>query len=322
MEMDLLSAQLRERKDATMARFLHGLNREIKDVVELQNYGTLGELMDQAMKVEIQLRKRSLSRRSIVGFNSWRGRDREKKKVRSERSPKKGSRKKSVVTPSPCAPRTSNIKCFKCLGKIHIASQCSNRRTMIVRDDGERENIFHSRCQVLGNWCSIIIDGESCVNVASERLHKSIHMDDIMKKKGEEEVNQDMTIIRMSILAFQGKNDPEVYLEWERKVEHVFDSHNYSEEKKDQFVNNRRRDGERPIRTWEDMKSVMRKRFVSNHYHRDLHKKLQCLTQGSMSVQNYYKEMKIAMTRANVKENCEVTMARFIGGLKKEIADV
>ncbi|RDX65789.1 hypothetical protein CR513_55527, partial [Mucuna pruriens] len=55
---------------------------------------------------------------------------------------------------------------------------------------------------------------------------------------------------------------------------------------------------------------------------RDLRKKLQCLTQGSMSVQNYYEEMKIVMTRANVKKNREVTMAKFIRGLKKEIVDV
>ncbi|RDX68332.1 hypothetical protein CR513_52693, partial [Mucuna pruriens] len=41
-----------------------------------------------------------------------------------------------------------------------------------------------------------------------------------------------------------------------------------------------------------------------------------------MSVQNYYEEMKLAMTRANVKEGREVTMARFIGGLKKEIANM
>ncbi|RDX81149.1 hypothetical protein CR513_38208, partial [Mucuna pruriens] len=85
------------------------------------------------------------------------------------------------------------------------------------------------------------------------------------RRKGEPRRDNYSGNIKMSILAFQGKNDPEVYLEWERKVEHVFDSHNYSEEKK---------------------------------------------------------EMKIAMTRANVKEDREVTMTRFIGGLKKEIADV
>ncbi|RDY01831.1 hypothetical protein CR513_14796, partial [Mucuna pruriens] len=33
-----------------------------------------------------------------------------------------------------------------------------------------RENIFHSKCHVLCNLCSVIIDGGSYVNVASERL--------------------------------------------------------------------------------------------------------------------------------------------------------
>ena len=142
----------------------------------------------------------------------------------------------------------------------------------------------------------------------------------------------------MTIPTFQGKNDPELYLEWERKVQHVFDCHNYFKEKKvklaaveftdyasiwwDQFVISRRRNGERPIQTWEEMKAVMRKRFIPSHYYRDLHRKLQSLTQGSMSVEDYYKEMEIAMIRANVEEDREATMARFIGGLKKEIADV
>ncbi|XP_040948645.1 uncharacterized protein [Gossypium hirsutum] len=112
------------------------------------------------------------------------------------------------------ANRTRDIKCFKCLGRGHIASQCPNRSNMVVRANGEieseeeeleyepevvydeeeeieqvpegellvvkrslsiqgvederqRENIFHTRCQVQGKICSIIIDGGSCTNVAS-----------------------------------------------------------------------------------------------------------------------------------------------------------
>ena len=38
--------------------------------------------------------------------------------------------------------------------------------------------------------------------------------------------------IKMKILLFQGKNDPEAYLEWEKKIELVFDCHNYFELKK------------------------------------------------------------------------------------------
>ena len=30
-----------------------------------------------------------------------------------------------------------DIKCFKCQGRGHIASQCSNKRVMVMRDNGE-----------------------------------------------------------------------------------------------------------------------------------------------------------------------------------------
>ncbi|KAJ4702912.1 Retrovirus-related Pol polyprotein from transposon 17.6 [Melia azedarach] len=85
---------------------------------------------------------------------------------------------------------------------------------------------------------------------------------------------------------------------------------------------NRRRNRERPLQSWEEMKLVMHKRFIPSLYYRDLHRKLQGLVQGFMSVEDYYKEMEIAMIRANIEKNQEATMARFISGLNKEIADV
>ncbi|GKV21307.1 hypothetical protein SLEP1_g31300 [Rubroshorea leprosula] len=79
----------------------------------------------------------------------------------------------------------------------------------------------------------------------------------------------------------------------------------------DQLVLSRRRNRERPVDTWEEMKAVMRKRFVPSHYYRDLYQRLQGLTQGSRSVEDYHKEMEIAMVRANVEEDREATMAMF-----------
>ena len=64
------------------------------------------------------------------------------------------------------------------------------------------------------------------------------------------------------------------------------------------------------------------KALVPGYYHRDLHQKLQTLTQGSMSVEDYLKEMEMAMTRADVREDEEATMARFIRGLRTDIANV
>jgi len=140
---------------------------------------------------------------------------------------------------------------------------------------------------------------------------------DARRRRGEPRRDNHLGSIKMTIPTFQGKNDPELYLEWERKVEHVFDCHNYSKEKKvklvveftnyasiwwDQLVTSRHRNGERPITRWDEMKTVVRRRFVPIHYHRNLHRKLQTLTQGSMSVEDYYKEMEIAMLEAMLKK--------------------
>ncbi|RDY13518.1 hypothetical protein CR513_01539, partial [Mucuna pruriens] len=113
--------------------------------------------------------------------SAWKGREQEKEKARNERSPKKGSepfqgRKVTIVTPSPSAPRTSNIKCFKCLVKDHIAAQCPNKRDMIVRDDEEVES----------NLCSIIIDEGNCVNMASERLARKLALPTLWLSEHEE----------------------------------------------------------------------------------------------------------------------------------------
>ena len=85
---------------------------------------------------------------------------------------------------------------------------------------------------------------------------------------------------------------------------------------------NRRRNYERTIETWEEMKATMRRWFVPSHYYRDLYQKLQSLTQGYRSMNDYHKEMEIAMIRANVEKDREATMARFLNGLNRDIANV
>ncbi|XP_057976021.1 uncharacterized protein LOC131163450 [Malania oleifera] len=50
--------------------------------------------------------------------------------------------------------------------------------------------------------------------------------------RGRDNIDRNIGSIKMKIPPFQGKNNPDVYLEWERKVELIFECHNYSEEKK------------------------------------------------------------------------------------------
>jgi hypothetical protein len=61
---------------------------------------------------------------------------------------------------------------------------------------------------------------------------------------------------------------------------------------------------------------------VPNHYYRDLYLKLQGLNQGYKIVDEYHKEMEIVMIRANVVEDREATMARFLNGLNRDIVNV
>ncbi|XP_073112245.1 uncharacterized protein [Elaeis guineensis] len=83
----------------------------------------------------------------------------------------------------------------------------------------------------------------------------------------------------------------------------------------------RRRDGEEEIRNWRLMKRIMEKRFVPQYYKQELYIKLQSLRQGGMCVEDYVKEFEMLMMRCDLREPQEQTIARFLGGLNKEIAD-
>ena len=53
-------------------------------------------------------------------------------------------------------------------------------------------------------------------------------------EQGRRDRNKDdgLSGIKIRIPSFQGKTDPEAYLEWEKKMEFIFDCHNYSEAQK------------------------------------------------------------------------------------------
>ena len=103
-------------------------------------------MVHQAIKVEQQLKRRNIARRgtSTIATNSWRPapkRD-EFPSTKSKFEPSKDV--KLVVKPKQdntkyTISRNRDIKCFKCQGRGHIASQCPNKRVMVMRDNGEIE---------------------------------------------------------------------------------------------------------------------------------------------------------------------------------------
>ena len=135
-----------------------------------------------------------------------------------------------------------------------------------------------------------------------------------------------------------GKTDPYAYLEWEKRVDLLFDCHNFSEDKKvklavaqftdyaivwwDQLAVARRRHLEPQIETWYELKSLMSIRFIPKYYYREVHQKFQTLSQGSRCVEDYNKEFEVLMTRAYLDDDQKVTMARFLTGLNRDIANL
>ncbi|XP_068503778.1 uncharacterized protein [Phaseolus vulgaris] len=144
--------------------------------------------------------------------------------------------------------------------------------------------------------------------------------------------------IKLNIPTFNGKSDPDAYLEWEIKVEHEFACNEYNEVQKmklaaaefshyaltwwNKYQRDRTRYEEPMVESWTEMKRIMRKRYIPASYNRELQLKLQRMTQGNKSVEEYFKEMEVTMIRAGKNEENEAIMARFLNGLNHDIRDV
>jgi hypothetical protein len=139
MEVAMIRANVEEDREATMARFLSGLNRDIANIIELQHYVEVEEMVHMAMKVERQLKRKGTARYTSVSNTTWKSKwDKNdpaeaKRKTEPPMGKDEGTSNKPKVESQPS--RNRDIKCFKCLGVGHIASQCPNRRVMIMRDN-------------------------------------------------------------------------------------------------------------------------------------------------------------------------------------------
>ena len=144
MEVAMARANIEEDREATMARFLAGLNREIQNVVELQLYVELEDMVHMAIKIENQVKRGSSNTRSTPSLSSstWKSNQWRKEEKPPNAKPKtelkqEGNNQRNQGKPDSFTTRNRDIMCFKCQGRGHIASQCSNKRVMVMRDNGE-----------------------------------------------------------------------------------------------------------------------------------------------------------------------------------------
>jgi hypothetical protein len=136
--------------------------------------------------------------------------------------------------------------------------------------------------------------------------------------------------LKFSIPPFNGSYDAEAYLDWEMTVKQKFSSHLIPEQHRLRQATSEFKDfaliwwnelatlGLQP-HTWDGLKIAMHQRFIPPSYQRDLHKKLQCLDQGDMFVQDYYAELQKGMIRVGVHEETEDKICHLYGGLRTKI---
>jgi len=74
--------------------------------------------------------------------------------------------------------------------------------------------------------------------------------------------------------------------------------------------------------SWSDLKLCMCKQFVPSHCSKELLLKLLRLHQGSRSVDEYFKDLEVTLTKINMHESEESKIARFVSGSRQEIQDV
>nr|KYP42683.1 Retrovirus-related Pol polyprotein from transposon TNT 1-94 [Cajanus cajan] len=186
----------------------------------ISKLGMSHEFVQLFSRVEQQLKRKSFRKDSTLSYSKNFKKEGPSSKPFPNVKDKEKEKERPSLKASSKDTKTSDIKCFKCLGRGHIASQCPTKKTMILRgrdhyssldeatsstssdeeevleseeetypcegdllmvkrlignqssdlDQSQRENLFHTRCKILDNSCSLIVDSGSSCNCCNTRL--------------------------------------------------------------------------------------------------------------------------------------------------------
>ncbi|XP_075675001.1 uncharacterized protein LOC142644233 [Castanea sativa] len=150
-------------------------------------------MVHQAIKVEEQFKRKGLGRRGQPMTSQWKTTPKRDEQLQNKPKlePSKSANSKTTTTlgnTEASSSKTRDIKCFKCQGRGHIASQCVNKRVMVINAQGELESENEEEVENVDVpsledaddeqnavardllVTSVIIDGGSYTNVASTYL--------------------------------------------------------------------------------------------------------------------------------------------------------
>ncbi|KAL9244399.1 hypothetical protein vseg_018179 [Gypsophila vaccaria] len=136
---------------------------------------------------------------------------------------------------------------------------------------------------------------------------------------------------------FAGGTDPEAYMEWERKIDRMFDFKDLDDGKRCKYAilrlskgaslwfegvkTQRARSGKEKISSWESLKRKLRKRYVPTTHKLALYRRIADFTQSRLSVNEYIEEFENLILMGELEENEEQKMSRFLRGLNRNIAN-
>ncbi|XP_076938140.1 uncharacterized protein LOC143606166 [Bidens hawaiensis] len=144
--------------------------------------------------------------------------------------------------------------------------------------------------------------------------------------------------IRTEIPEFEGRMQPDDFIDWLHTVERIFDLRQVPEHLKVKLVairlrkyaslwwehvqNKRYREGKHKVETWEKMKRLMRSKFVPVNRKQDSFLEYHNLKQAALPVEEFIVKFEQLRMRCGIEEDEEQTIARFLGALRSDIATV
>ncbi|GJV87680.1 reverse transcriptase domain-containing protein [Tanacetum coccineum] len=144
--------------------------------------------------------------------------------------------------------------------------------------------------------------------------------------------------IRTEIPEFEGKLQPDDFLDWIQTVERIFDLRDIPDNLKVKLVaiklkkyaslwwehvqTQRARKGKHKVDTWDKMKRLLRDKFLPVTHKQDAYLDYQNLKQASLSVEELINDFERMRMRCGAEEDEEQIIARFLGILRPEIADI
>ena len=134
MVLYIIRAGINEENHTTISRFLSGLKLEIRNKVELLPYRDLNDLIQLSIKIEKQILRKQSSRKQSLYYVSY---DKDEFHRVEEHIKEKSLELSQNLSKHISHTQAKKIPSFTYLGNDQLASQCSNERSMILRNKDE-----------------------------------------------------------------------------------------------------------------------------------------------------------------------------------------